>query len=82
MRAEDDLCAVVDKITDSGKGSDNSLVARDNAVFDFYIEIAAYEDSFALDIKIFNGLFVECTHWKYSFVYDLIFLRLYGKTFR
>ena len=56
--AENDLCAVVQQILDGRQSRHDALVARDLAVLQRDIEVAADENFLALDFNIFNGLLV------------------------
>ena len=58
VRAKYNLCAVCYKIFDRRKSFNDSLFARDNAVFYGNVKIASYKNLFALDIDIFDSLFV------------------------
>ena len=72
MGAEDQLCAVVKQIVDGRKRSNDALVARDDAVFHFDIEVAAHKYFFAFDVNVFDCLFVEYVHNVFPFGFELI----------
>ena len=58
MRTENDLSAVGDKLLDSGEGSLDTVVVSDNAVLEGNVEVASYENLFALNVNVVNSDFV------------------------
>ena len=58
MRTENDLSAVGDKLLDSGEGSLDTVVVSDNAVLEGNVEVASYENLFALNVNVVNSNFV------------------------
>ena len=58
MGAENDLCAVVQQIFDGRQSRNDALVARDLAILQRDVEVAADENFLALDFDVFNGLLV------------------------
>ena len=69
MRAEDNLRSVINELFDSGEGAVDSVVIGYNAVLEGNVEVAADENSFAFCVDIINGLFDECGHTFYSFLF-------------
>ena len=58
MGAEDDARTVRDQILDGRQRGDDALIARDLAVLGGDVEVAAAEDSLALDVDVLNGFLV------------------------
>jgi hypothetical protein len=54
VRAKNYLCALAEKILDSGKCLYDSLVGSDNAVLERYVEVAANKNSLACYVNVFN----------------------------
>ena len=54
VRAEDNLCAVVKEVFNGRERGNDSLIAGNNAVFHFYVEVAADKDFFSFNVDIFN----------------------------
>ena len=59
MGAEDQTRALIQQVLDGGQGSDDALVAGDDAVFHLHVEIAAYQYALAGYGNVFNGFFVQ-----------------------
>ena len=58
MRAEDQFCAVVDEILDGRERSVDTVFIGDDTIFQGNVKVAAGKDAFAVDVNVFNGLFV------------------------
>ena len=58
MRAQDNFCALVQQIFDGGDSFNDTLIGGYDTVLQGDIEIAAYKNSLAGNINIFDSLFV------------------------
>jgi hypothetical protein len=54
VRAKNYLSALVKKVLDSRKRANDSLVRSNNAVLKRHVEVAAYKNSLAGNVDVFN----------------------------
>ena len=66
VRAKNNLCALAEKILDSRKCANNSLVRGNNAILHRYVEIATNQHGFAGYVDIFNVFLVVSCHFLFS----------------
>ena len=62
MGTENNRRAVIRQIPDGGDGLPDALVVGDYTVGQRYVEVAAHQHLFAVDVDVFNGFFVEIIH--------------------
>ena len=54
MRTQNNFCALVHKILDSGKRALNTVFVGDNAVLHRYVKVHSYKALLALDVYVFD----------------------------
>ncbi len=59
MRTQDDLSAVLHKISYGRKSAVDTVLVRDNAALHGDVKIAPYKASLALDVYVFNGFLIH-----------------------